>query len=146
MRLLLTIMLVALSGCGGTSTGTSDDSPTTATPSPVPEHDGAASIRPPAGFEFATSQTLPIEIEVAASEPSGLYLTVCRATDHLTSDYRRCLMKTRMDDTQLTRSIEVPNDVDRLVVALWRMQPTQRVAEHVWNRERDGLVTFRVRH
>ncbi len=142
IRILLVATILSTTGaCGGGGTDAAPVAPVEATTPPVVENDNtAAKIQVPAGFDFATSR--PLDIDLAADVPDKTYLTVCRsysaaADSGFLSDYEHCLLRTAVRGGQYRGRVEVPNDVTELAVTVWSFDPVQAVRAVTWEREPD---------
>ena len=144
--LLLSLTLIA---CGGGGGGT--DQPETVAPPVTPPSSGgentatgAAAIKVPTGFDFATSKALTVSVELGGAVPTNTYLTVCQSkADGNTANFDNCLVRSPVTAGTYATEISVPNDVDVLIAELWSLDTASVMQSVQWQRSGADMAAIR---
>ncbi|MEO1575677.1 MAG: hypothetical protein AAFU65_12045 [Pseudomonadota bacterium] len=151
-KLIFSIAMTAvLTGCGGGGGGEAESGGTTVTPTPTPPpatttpDPGTANIDVPTGFDFGTSKQVPVTVSLGPSAPSKTYVTICKPDETsatATPDYGQCLWRGIVEGGSESLSVQVANDVETLVAAVWSFAPADVIVESTWTRATAGNATW----
>ena len=143
-NLILTLSVLSLAACGGGGGGGDEATPSTSNTPTVtstppattpPQVTGAAAIDVPDGFDFSTSSTVPVHVDLGNAVSAATVLTLCHpdATSGA-ADYSRCVLRARVSSGSFDGTVQLPNHVDTLVATLWGFNPATIEAVFVWER------------
>lgn len=145
--MLLMATLVACGGGGG-SDGTSSSNVTSTpvvteaeTEQPVIETEEPAVITSTEElvvadtFLFQSNYKLDVLVDIS---PEYDYLTICYADNNNQPDYGDCLLRTDLNEGEISRELLLTNDTDKLLVIAWDYADVDNPVISSWDRALDG--------
>ena len=104
----------------------------------------------PNGFSFSTTYSIYIDIDISHLSSTRAYLSICGeftldAYQDITVDYESCILRTGMNNGIYTGDIQVPNDKEQLVIAIWFYDANIAPSMTLWNKNNANSNTIIVR-
>lgn len=138
-RLILAMGLLALTACGGGSSGSSTEE----APSGSGGNSGNANttqipteLKINRNNELRNVSDLSITIKMTASRS---FLSICPdpggKTDVSSFDYASCMIRSPLDMSLTSFTLPLPNHVDRLVAIVWYYEPGKKPLVTRWKRD-----------
>lgn len=86
-------------------------------------------------FLFQSNYKLDVQVDLSSQYD---YLTICYADDEGQPNYGDCLLRTGLDEGEVSSELLLTNDTRELLIVAWDYADVNNPAVSTWNRDLDG--------